>query len=637
MSIYIMSNSRKPLSLQKKVSLTLLAVIAVFALFSRAILDTVIAPAFDDLELQAAKTNIIRANRAIDAELNNLGHLAIDWAPWDDSYRFVQGQYPAFEKSNLPVSTLNDLELDLMLFYNQSGDLYWGTFLVEEIVRELSSSGVFASGMPIEKQLTRHEVETDEIEGLIQTAHGPMLIASLPITHTDKSGPIVGTFIVGRLLDMTMLTQLRQRTEVDFGWQEIGDRSAPHNSEVQALLQAEPGTINHGTRTNNVHTYYLRRDLNGEAILLLHANMPRQISALGQQTISGALLLLAVATLVVALVIWLLLRNMIVKPLETIANHISSIRESGDLSWRMAMKRRDEIGTVADKFDEMAGELDSARKMLLDKSFKAGKADTAAEVMHNIRNAMTPLINGIDRLAAVFKISKELKVEQATQQLADPECASDRKDKLLQYIDSAFKHVENSHAEGRSELQAVSKQARQVEGILADQEGHAHSRPVIESLDLDEMLDEAVLVIPKPASPSVRLNLQKEIGRFRVQAHRVGLLQVLSNIILNAYESIQRSQSDSGCIDLSASNETVDNQKMIRLVVSDTGCGFDAENQRKIFQRGYTSKSGNRGGLGLHWCANAIAGMGGRILAESTGEGQGAEFHVLLPAATHGG
>jgi len=31
-----------------------------------------------------------------------------------------------------------------------------------------------------------------------------------------------------------------------------------------------------------------------------------------------------------------------------------------------------------------------------------------------------------------------------------------------------------------------------------------------------------------------------------------------------------------------------------------------------------------------------VAGMGGRIIAESAGPGCGAEFHVLLPAATGG-
>ena len=73
---------------------------------------------------------------------------------------------------------------------------------------------------------------------------------------------------------------------------------------------------------------------------------------------------------------------------------------------------------------------------------------------------------------------------------------------------------------------------------------------------------------------------------------------------------------------------------MVRLTVRDNGSGFDAALAERLFQRGFTSKAGgDTSGLGLHWCANAVAGMGGRILAESRGAGQGAEFHILLPAA----
>jgi C4-dicarboxylate-specific signal transduction histidine kinase len=157
---------------------------------------------------------------------------------------------------------------------------------------------------------------------------------------------------------------------------------------------------------------------------------------------------------------------------------------------------------------------------------------------------------------------------------------------------------------------------------------------VIEPLKLEEMLDEAVLVIPKDQLPEVELKVRGAVSQYQVQGHRVGLAQVLGNIILNAYESIQRSQADTGCISLSASNETIDDTRMVRLIVKDTGCGFNQDQKTRIFQRGYSSKKkGQLSGLGLHWCANALSAMGGRIQAESTGDGKGAEFHVLLPAA----
>ena len=207
---FVMSNERKKQFLQKKLSFILLAVMAVLAVASYAILNAVIAPAFDELELDAARTNMIRFDRAIDAELDNLGLLAADWGRWDDAYFFVQDQLPSFRKSNLASSLFSDLEIDLMLYYGESGELYWGRLLVEDNVSEVSSSGVFESGLPSETQLTRHETDTDEIRGLLQTAHGPMLIFSVPITPTDRNESIVGALVIGRFLDDVMLAQFRQ-------------------------------------------------------------------------------------------------------------------------------------------------------------------------------------------------------------------------------------------------------------------------------------------------------------------------------------------------------------------------------------------------------------------------------------------
>ena len=621
------------MSLQQKVSVTLLSVTTVLALLSYVILNAVVSPAFDNLEMQAAKTNLIRVDRAIAAELDNLRRISADWAPWDDSYRYIQGEYPAFEKSNLATTTLVELHVDLMIFYDASGDLRWERLLVDGEVADLARNGVFGLGSATEEKLIRHESVDSEFSGIVHTNRGAMLITSQPILTTNGTGPVAGSMILGRFLDSDMVTQLRRRTEVDLVWHSLDQHADFHSVETKKLLESDVGAVSVAVSDDVIDARSLLHDINDEPILVLHASMPRSISALGSRALNGALLFLAIAVVIVTAVIWLLLRNIIVKPLESLAGHITNIRKSGDLSRKWQINRRDEIAAVATEFHEMTVELDDARKLLLDQSFKAGRADTAAEVMHNIRNAMTPVINGIDRLGMVCSVTNGMKVEQATAQLADPACLTERKDKLLQYIASAFRHVEDSHAEGRNELAAVSTQARQVEAILSDQERHAQVSPIIESLELDKVLDEAVLVIPKRKTPVIEIDVQQEIGRFRVQGQRVGLMQVLCNLVLNAYESIARSKSSSGRIGLSASTETMGDVEMVRLIVSDTGCGFDAARKQKIFQRGFSSKSGNLSGLGLHWCANALAGMGGRIQAESTGAGQGAEFHVLLPAA----
>ena len=621
------------LSLQQKVSVTLLTVMGAFVVLTYLILNATVAPAFSEMEIAAAETNLVRARHAIRNDLDNLAAIVGDWAPWDDAFYYARGENPGFTRSNLNRPTLENLELDALLIYDNTGRRLWGELLLDGKLIDPEPLGVFNADNPQADSLIRHHSLDGRTEGLLQTDLGTMMLSSRPILTSDHRGPIAGTMIMGHFFDAARMAGLRERTEVELAWYGL-DGSVPVDAGLrEQVVAAGAEAIRHAVSDDAIETYTVLNDLFGQPLLILQVSTPRSITALGDQTVNGALLFLSVAGIVVAAVTWLLLRRVIVLPMTRLAQHIAGIRQSGDLSLRLNERRNDEIGALAAEFDRMTTELHSARQLLLDQSFKAGKADTAAEVLHNIRNAMTPLINGIDRLSKQFRFAGGLRVQQATTELANADCPPERRDKLIKYVESAFGHVQEASDSAVRDLEVAAKQARQVEAILMDQERFANVSPVVESLDLGDVIEEASLVIPERDKPGVRLNLQPGLRGVKVRAHRVGLLQVMGNLILNAYEAIQRHEARSGSIEVAANEEIVDNRSMIRVTVRDSGCGFDAGQQQQIFQRGYSSKKGHMSGLGLHWCANSLAGMGGRIVAESAGTGRGAQFHVLLPAA----
>jgi len=629
-----MSNGVTRRSIQEKVSITLFGVMAALALLSFLVLSEIVAPAFDELELKVAETNLNRAEKAIANDLENLSAITGDWGLWDDAHDYVSGEYPAFRDSNLDRPTLTNLDLALLAIYDADGMLIWGQVDSEDSPRDIGVLGILDPGTGTASYLIQQTDLAGHIDGLFDTGIGPMLISSWPVTRSDGTGPIAGTMIMGQLLGDDRLQRLRERTEVLLSWHAI-DSDPTVLSSLQKPLNSSggSGTMSHESSDNEIVSTGLLVDLFNEPLLLLDVITPRNVSALGQSTVNGAMLFLALAGLIVAIVASFLLRNIIVTPLEGLAKHITGIRKSGDLSQRLNETRSDEIGSLACEFDKLTDELEEARTQLLDQSFKAGKADNAAEVMHNIRNAMTPLINSIDRLGKDLDATGSLKIAQAVEELGSGNCPPDRVEKMLQYIESAFIFIIGRNEDIGGNVDVASRQARQIEAILLDQEKHARVSPVIESLELGDVLNEAVLVIPESATGDLQLDLVNSVSQCTVRGHRVSLMQVLGNLILNAYESIQRTQSQSGRIELSATTETSEDQPMIRLIVRDTGCGFDDNFKQKIFQRGFSSKQGHMSGLGLHWCANALAGMGGRIQAESRGTGQGAEFHVLLPTA----
>ena len=70
---------------------------------------------------------------------------------------------------------------------------------------------------------------------------------------------------------------------------------------------------------------------------------------------------------------------------------------------------------------------------------------------------------------------------------------------------------------------------------------------------------------------------------------------------------------------------------MVELHFTDDGQGIPEDKLDRIFERGYSTRRAHSGGIGLHWCANSLAGMGGGIFAISDGVGRGATMVVRLP------
>ncbi|MCH7822349.1 MAG: HAMP domain-containing protein [Proteobacteria bacterium] len=614
--------------------MTLLFTIGAFAVISYIALTRVIAPAFDELEMSAARTDLVRAQRAIDSDIETLQVITADWSPWDDIHKYAQGQYPEFIATNITPPTLANLELDLVAIYALDSDLKFGLLLIDGQQRSVDELGILGADDFGSLSLTEHQSIDDTIVGIVNTRFGPMLICSNPILHSDDTGPIAGTIVMAQFLSESRLVRLRERTEVYMDWIPIEESDRLSDFDQSSLAR---GDVLVDSNESRILSSTMLFDIFGAPILVLSAETPRDISALGRQTVTGAMLLLLIGGVLATIVMWLLLRRIILSPIESLAGHIDEIRASGDLSRKLELDSDDEIGALAAQFDNLTSEVHEARQALLEQSFKAGKADTAAEVLHNIRNAMTPMVNGIERVSRAFRVADGLRIGEATQQLVDTECPPERKAKLIEYIDASFERIKNVGIEATEDMKIVMSQSRQVEGILSDQEQFANVAPVDEDIVVDEVVEEAAHVIPKKSKSKIDIDMGKELIRYRVRAHRVGLLQVLGNLILNACESIQRGNASDGRISLSASEAVIEDRPMVRLTIRDNGCGFSEDVSKRIFQRGYTSKiEGSATGLGLHWCANAVAGMGGRIFAESQGTGKGAEFHVLLPAAEDG-
>jgi len=115
--------------------------------------------------------------------------------------------------------------------------------------------------------------------------------------------------------------------------------------------------------------------------------------------------------------------------------------------------------------------------------------------------------------------------------------------------------------------------------------------------------------------------------------------QVLLNIFVNAWQAMPAG----GNLYIQTKNEILDENfagaygvrpgKYAAISITDTGIGMDEKTLKRVFDPFFTTKEKERGtGLGLASAYGIIKNHGGIIMAESAG-GQGASFHIYLPAS----
>jgi len=141
------------------------------------------------------------------------------------------------------------------------------------------------------------------------------------------------------------------------------------------------------------------------------------------------------------------------------------------------------------------------------------------------------------------------------------------------------------------------------------------------------VLTEAALRIHQRAIDAKRARLVKDVrGEIVVEAYTREILQVVSNLIVNALDAI----AEDGTVHLRVRKCG----GKVRIVVADNGHGITRENAAQLFQPFFTTKGGRGTGLGLCVSKRIIDHHNGTIRVRSSVRPgrSGTAFQISLPA-----
>ncbi|HEX9976276.1 MAG TPA: ATP-binding protein [Dehalococcoidales bacterium] len=306
---------------------------------------------------------------------------------------------------------------------------------------------------------------------------------------------------------------------------------------------------------------------------------PRSLSqAIGRYLLWGALIAIAIAFLFTFFI-----SRRILAPVKALA--LAARRwGKGDLSERVRLKDKGEMGELAQAFNSMAGDLERAEKL---------QRDMIADVAHELR---TPLSNIKGYLEAVR--DGVVKPDAETIRSLDEEAA------LLSRLVDDLQELALAEA---GELKLV----RQTE-------------------DITDVINQAIAATQAQAAAkgvSFKADLPAGLPLGDIDFQRIS--QVLHNLFDNAVAHT----GNGGVITVTARQQG----NWVEVNVSDTGEGIPSEELPNIFERFYrVDKSRTRAtggsGLGLTIAKRLVEAHGGQIEAQSE-VGKGSRFTFTIPVS----
>ncbi|MET0786680.1 MAG: diguanylate cyclase [Paenisporosarcina sp.] len=272
-------------------------------------------------------------------EAERLHRLSFDWAVWDDTYNFIEGNQPTYIESNLLPSTFKNLELAYMFFYDRNNQFIYGKG-IETIPTDLKAS----------IQQLVDTLGEQESALLANTDNGLVFVDIKETLPSSGEGEPNGQMVMIRYIDEPFLQTLQNALAI-----EIDDISIVERIPEQDIRLLNSHQMN--------GTVYIPLTSEGNYAQFV-VSQDRDYFLQKSKSINVLFFIFVIMILILIALIYVLMDRLIVSRVTNLSIQLKAINRSKDGSSRLShsRKNKDEIFLLERTTNDLLESLEQSHK-----------------------------------------------------------------------------------------------------------------------------------------------------------------------------------------------------------------------------------------------------------------------------------
>lgn len=342
------------MGLRQKTLVTIGLTLIMMVLLIYSLTSAMLIGDYKNLEKQSIIQNAERAMELIAEELEQVKSVVRDWAPWDDTYLFVQNNNKDYIDNNLMESTFTNLKVNFLVYINMDGEItHCSSINLKNGIQEDCPNSLigFLAANP---SLLRDERHSETLTGIALLAEHPALLAFAPILTSQFKGPIKGTLVAGRYLNPWEVEKLSSKSKIAIKIERM-DRTGPKKDFEHAKknLTSTDTFLVEELPENTIAAYTVLTDFNNVPILMLRVHKEQKLYAQGKKSLVSLVLSMLLIGLVFIFVVMTVLERTVLSRILNLNNEIKHIGATGDLLTRTSISGQDELTDLCSEINNM--------------------------------------------------------------------------------------------------------------------------------------------------------------------------------------------------------------------------------------------------------------------------------------------